>query len=107
MIHDPKNRCSSPYTPAAACEAVEPSVSTALVVTEADLPGTSTINLVAACIVRLSVLLHGLTSYPGSQAYATWYESHDDPAKLAEGRAVHHHRISPDARHAIDKRMER
>lgn len=79
----------------------------ALVVTEADLPGTSTINVVAAVIVGMSVLLHGLTAYPGSQAYATWYESHDDPTKLAEGQTVHHRKISPLARHAIDKYTER
>jgi NhaP-type Na+/H+ or K+/H+ antiporter len=79
----------------------------ALVVTEADLPGTSTITVVAAVIVGLSVLLHGLTAYPGSQAYATWYESHDDPTKLAEGKAVHHHEMSPRARDAIDKYTER
>jgi NhaP-type Na+/H+ or K+/H+ antiporter len=79
----------------------------ALVVTEADLPGTSTITVVAAVIVGLSVLLHGLTAYPGSQAYATWYESHDDPTKLAEGKAVHHHKMSPRARHAIDSYTER
>jgi NhaP-type Na+/H+ or K+/H+ antiporter len=75
----------------------------ALVVSDADLPGTDTITLVAASIVGLSVLLHGLTAYPGSQAYANWYESHDDPTKLAEGKAVHHHRLSPRARHTIDQ----
>jgi NhaP-type Na+/H+ or K+/H+ antiporter len=75
----------------------------ALVITDADLPGTRTITLVATFIVALSVLLHGLTAYPGSQAYATWYESHDDPTKLAEGKAVHHHRLTPRARHAIDQ----
>jgi len=77
----------------------------ALVVTEADLPGTDTINVVAACVVGLSVLLHGLTAYPGSQAYANWYESHEDPTDLAEGQAVHHHTLSTRARHAIGKEM--
>ncbi len=77
----------------------------ALVVTDADLPGTSTITLVAAVIVGLSVLLHGLTAYPGSQAYANWYESHDEPAKLAEGKRVHNHELSPRARHAVEQTM--
>jgi NhaP-type Na+/H+ or K+/H+ antiporter len=79
----------------------------ALVVTEADLPGTGTITLVAAFIVGLSVLLHGLTAYPGSQAYANWYESHEDQTKLAEGKAAQHHALSPRARHAEDQASER
>jgi NhaP-type Na+/H+ or K+/H+ antiporter len=77
----------------------------ALVVKDADLPGTSTITLVATAVVGLSVLLHGLMAYPGSQAYAKWYESHDDPSTLAEGKSVHHHRLSPRARHAVDQTM--
>ncbi len=77
----------------------------ALVVTDADLPGTPTITLVASFIVGLSVLLHGVTAYPGSQAYANWYQSHDDPSKLAEGKKVHNHSLTPRVRHAIDKEM--
>jgi NhaP-type Na+/H+ or K+/H+ antiporter len=77
----------------------------ALVVTDADLPGTETINVVAASIVGLSVLAHGLTAYPGSQAYANWYESHDDPTKLAEATAVHHHALSTRAQHAVEQEM--
>jgi len=77
----------------------------ALVVTNADLPGTPTITLVASFIVGLSVLLHGITAYPGSQAYANWYQSHDDPTELAEGKNVHNHRLSPRVRLAIDKEM--
>lgn len=77
----------------------------ALVVTDADLPGTPTITVVAAVIVGMSVLLHGLSAYPGSQAYANWYQSHDDPTKLAEGKAVHNHTLSPRLRHAADKEM--
>lgn len=78
----------------------------ALVVNEADLPGSHTITLVAAAIVGLSVMLHGLTAYPGSQAYATWYEAHDDPAGTAEGKSVHHHLHDARVRHAIDQYME-
>ena len=73
----------------------------ALVVTDADLPGTPTISVVATVIVGMSVLLHGLTAYPGSQAYANWYQSHDDPTKLAEGKAIHHRTVSARLRHAI------
>jgi NhaP-type Na+/H+ or K+/H+ antiporter len=72
----------------------------ALVVVDADLPGTDTITLVASVVVGLSVLLHGVTAYPGSQAYANWFESHDDPTKLAEGKAVHRHRFTSRLRHA-------
>jgi NhaP-type Na+/H+ or K+/H+ antiporter len=78
----------------------------ALVVTDADLTGTPTINVVAAVIVGSSVLLHGLSAYPGSQAYANWYQSHEDPTKLAEGKAVHHRTLSPRLRHAMDTEMD-
>jgi len=61
----------------------------ALVITEADLPGTGTITTVAAVTVGLSVLLHGVTAYPGSQLYADWYAAHDDPSQLAESKPVH------------------
>lgn len=61
----------------------------ALVITDADLPGTETITLVAAVTVGLSVLLHGVTAYPGSQSYADWYASHDHPSRLAEAKPVH------------------
>lgn len=79
----------------------------ALVVTDADLPGTPTISVVASVIVGMSVLLHGLTAYPGSQAYANWYQSHDDPTKLAEGKAIHHRTVSPRLRQAIDQNVDR
>jgi NhaP-type Na+/H+ or K+/H+ antiporter len=64
-----------------------------LVVTDADLPGTETIVTVAAITVGLSVLVHGLTAYPGSQRYADWYESQDDTEKLPEAKPVHQHDI--------------
>ena len=63
----------------------------ALVVTDADLRGTETIVTVAAITVGLSVLVHGLTAYPGSQRYADWYESQDDTATLPEAKPVHRH----------------
>jgi NhaP-type Na+/H+ or K+/H+ antiporter len=71
----------------------------ALVVTDADLPGTETIVTVAAITVGLSVLVHGLTAYPGSQRYADWYESQDDTDKLPEAKPVHQH----DIRRTIDQ----
>jgi NhaP-type Na+/H+ or K+/H+ antiporter len=63
----------------------------ALVVTDADLPGNETIVTVAAITVGLSVLVHGLTAYPGSQRYADWYESQEDTATLPEAKPVHRH----------------
>jgi NhaP-type Na+/H+ or K+/H+ antiporter len=74
----------------------------ALVVTDADLPGAHLINVVATFTVGLSVLLHGVTAYPGSQAYANWYESRKDRTTLPEGQAIHHHILSPRARHALE-----
>jgi NhaP-type Na+/H+ or K+/H+ antiporter len=71
----------------------------ALVVTDADLPGTETIVTVAAITVGLSVLVHGLTAYPGSQRYADWYESQDDTETLPEAKPVHQH----DIRRTIDQ----
>lgn len=63
----------------------------ALVVESADLPGVETIVTVAAITVGLSVLLHGLTAYPGSQRYADWVASRDHTAALPETQDVHHH----------------
>ena len=45
------------------------------VVTDSGLPESEIINLVVATTVALSVLLHGVTAYPGSRAYANWFES--------------------------------
>jgi NhaP-type Na+/H+ or K+/H+ antiporter len=78
----------------------------ALVVTQADLPGTDTIVLAAAITVGLSVLAHGLTAYPGSQKYADWYEAGGGAAKLPEGKPVHHHELSPRIRQAVANIME-
>jgi hypothetical protein len=61
--------------------------------------------VVAACIVGLSVLLHSLTAYPGSQAYADCCESHDDPTGLPEGKALNHHTLSTRTRHAINQTL--
>jgi hypothetical protein len=61
----------------------------ALVVTSADLSGISTITTVAAVTVGMSVLVHGMTSYFGSQRYADWYAAQDH-TKVAEAKPVHH-----------------
>jgi len=65
----------------------------ALVVENADLAGIDTIVAVAAITVGMSVLLHGLTSYPGSEAYANWYQQQDKD-RMAESKQVHH-RVHP------------
>ena len=61
----------------------------ALVVTGTDLSGIETITTVAAVTVGLSVLVHGATSYAGSQKYADWYEAQDTDG-LVEAKKVHH-----------------
>lgn len=61
----------------------------ALVVTDADLPGNEKIVTVAVITVGLSVLVHGLTAYPGSQRYADWYESQEHTDELPEAKPVH------------------
>lgn len=66
----------------------------ALVVESADIPGIETIVTVAAITVGLSVVLHGVTAYPGSQRYADWVASRDDTAALPEKKKLHH-RVRP------------
>jgi NhaP-type Na+/H+ or K+/H+ antiporter len=63
----------------------------ALVVESSDLQGVEMIVTVAAITVGLSVLLHGLTAYPGSQRYADWVEAHDHTSALPETAEVHRH----------------
>ena len=65
----------------------------ALVVEQADLPGTGTIVTVAAATVGLSVLVHGLTAYPGSQRFADWAAGQDDTAPAKQ--SVHRHTLRP------------
>lgn len=61
----------------------------ALVVTNSQLQGISTITTVAMVTVGVSVFAHGMTAYAGSQKYADWYESKDHDG-LEEARPVHH-----------------
>ena len=72
----------------------------ALVVTEADLAGESTIVAVATITVGLSVLLHGLTAYPGSQRYGDWFADHKDIKKLPEAKPLKQHHRWPRFRHS-------
>jgi NhaP-type Na+/H+ or K+/H+ antiporter len=73
----------------------------ALVVEQADLPGAhvNTITIAAAITVGLSVLLHGLTAYPGSQLYANWVASRKDEAS-PETQPVHRDQLRPRMRRA-------
>ncbi len=55
------------------------------VIDESALAGASTITDAALFTVALSVLLHGLTAWWGSNAYADYVESHPRRTDLAEG----------------------
>jgi NhaP-type Na+/H+ or K+/H+ antiporter len=61
----------------------------ALVVSSSELSGISTITTVAVVTVGVSVFVHGMTAYPGSQRYADWYDAQDHDG-LAEAKPVHH-----------------
>lgn len=67
----------------------------ALVVEETELAGVSTITTVAAVTVGLSVLLHGLTAYVGSQRYADWSEAQPADGSVPEKRTPHRHHLRP------------
>jgi NhaP-type Na+/H+ or K+/H+ antiporter len=61
----------------------------AVVVTEANLSGESTIVMVSVVTVGVSIFVHGLSSYPGSQKYADWYEAQDH-TDMVESKPLHH-----------------
>jgi len=50
--------------------------------------------------VGLSVLLHGLTAYPGSQRYGDWFADHKDIKKLPEAKPLKQHHRWPRFRHS-------
>jgi NhaP-type Na+/H+ or K+/H+ antiporter len=58
------------------------------IIEESDLAGASTITLIMAATVGLSIYAHGITAWWGSNRYADWYESqqadHDDMAESAD-----------------------
>jgi sodium/hydrogen antiporter len=58
-----------------------------ILIEEADLPHTDLMLVTIAITVGLSVLAHGLTARPLTDAYATWYASHPKPPPM-EGAHV-------------------
>jgi NhaP-type Na+/H+ or K+/H+ antiporter len=50
----------------------------AIVIEEVDLPATDLMVNIVILTVALSILLHGITAYLGSNAYADWYEQQED-----------------------------
>ena len=60
----------------------------ALIVTVADLAGTTVILATLGVTVGLSILLHGLSANPGAKAYANWYEAQTKPEETAEGKRL-------------------
>jgi NhaP-type Na+/H+ or K+/H+ antiporter len=61
----------------------------AIVLEEVDLPATDLVVTIVTLTVALSILLHGITAYPGSNAYADWYErQEDDHDEMHESKDV-------------------
>jgi NhaP-type Na+/H+ or K+/H+ antiporter len=50
----------------------------AIVIEEVDLPATDLMVNIVILTVALSILLHGITAYPGANTYADWYERQED-----------------------------
>ncbi len=50
----------------------------AIVIEEVDIPATDLMVNIVILTVALSILLHGITAYSGSNAYADWYEQQED-----------------------------
>jgi NhaP-type Na+/H+ or K+/H+ antiporter len=50
----------------------------AVVLEEADVPGIELMVSIVTLTVALSILLHGITANPGSNAYADWYERQEE-----------------------------
>jgi len=50
----------------------------AIVIEEVDIPATDLMVNIVVLTVALSILLHGITAYSGSNAYADWYEQQED-----------------------------
>lgn len=63
----------------------------AIVIADSDIAEADPIISVVVLTVALSVLLHGVTAYPGASVYAHWYEEqHHDHAEMVE-----HHDVEP------------
>ena len=50
----------------------------ATIVIESGLPNAELINLVVLATVGLSIIAHGITAWPGSNAYGKWFEQETD-----------------------------
>jgi NhaP-type Na+/H+ or K+/H+ antiporter len=63
----------------------------AIVILDSDISDTDPIITVVILTVALSILLHGVTAYPGSNAYADWYQrQHEDHDAMIESNDVTH-----------------
>ena len=60
-----------------------------IIIEEAKLPNAELIVTIMAVTVGMSILLHGLTAWWGSNRYASWYEGHADlHGEMSEGKTV-------------------
>ena len=60
-----------------------------IIVEEAGIPNTDLIVTIMIATVALSILLHGITAYSGSNAYADWYEKRGgDEADMIESEDI-------------------
>jgi NhaP-type Na+/H+ or K+/H+ antiporter len=60
-----------------------------IIIEETKLPGTELIVTIMAVTVGLSILLHGVTAWWGSNRYASWYEGQSElHGEMSENRTV-------------------
>jgi NhaP-type Na+/H+ or K+/H+ antiporter len=60
-----------------------------IIIEEAEIPHTDLIVTIMVVTVALSILLHGITAYSGSNAYADWYEERGgDDADMIESEDI-------------------
>ena len=60
-----------------------------VVLEEVDIPGTELMVTIVTLTVALSILLHGITAYAGSNRYADWYEQQEkDHDEMHESKDV-------------------
>lgn len=60
-----------------------------VVLEEVDIPGTELMVTIVTLTVALSILLHGITAYAGSNSYADWYEQQEkDHDEMHESKDV-------------------
>jgi len=60
-----------------------------VVLEEVDIPGTELMATIVTLTVALSILLHGITAYAGSNRYADWYEQQEkDHDEMHESKDV-------------------